>query len=357
MAQYTYYFGNLTTGAVTGALPLKGVTYSTQLNAPGTFAGYVDLADPSVRSAAPIDLTTPAKSALWIDRGGVLTWGGIIWGRQYNSTTYQLSVSGSSFDSYGSRRYIDYNASFVNTDQVTVAASLWNTMQTTAHGNINCPAVAGTSGVNATVQWAPTDFKYVTDALKDLTNSSAFDYTVTTNWASSNVPAQQMIFGAPNLGRTTTSASFLFDLPGNILSYTVTEDGAVVANTASAIGAGSGTTQLVASASSTASLTNGYPVLTESIAYKDVTDAVALKQHAIADLALYAQPVQQLNAVVLGGADPIIGSYSLGDYATVRINDFRFLGVAFIYQIRSISVAVDDNGVERVTLILRLVTS
>jgi hypothetical protein len=365
VANYTYYLGNVVDGTISAALPFKNVTYTSQLNTPGTFTGTLTLSDPGVLNMAPVAWTTPAKTALWIDRNGVLEWGGMIWGRSYDSTTYQLTVTGSTFDSYGLRRYIETDTIITGVDQLTVAASLWNTMQTEAHGNIHCPASTQTSGVLINAQWLKTDYKRVTDAIKDLTNSvTGFDYGITVAWTSMNTPSQQMIFGYPNLGRVTSTNQLLFQYPGNILSYTLAEDGASVANTSFAFGAGSGATQLYAYSNNPASLSNGYPVLQGGTSYKDITDFTQLLNFANADSALYNNPPQTVTAVVRGDLDPIVTTYGLGDYVMLQISDFRYpalpglpYGISSAYQIRGLSTSVDDQGVEKVTMTLMVAPS
>jgi len=366
MAKYTYYFGNLVAGTISAALPCKDVTYTQQLNTPGSFSASLNVSDPGVANMDPITWTAPGKTALWIDRNGVLVWGGIIWGRTYDSTKYQIAISGSTFDSYGQRRYIDYDNVVTSTEQLTVAANLWNTMQTKAHGNINCPAVVTTpSGVTINAQWLTTDRKRVIDAIKDLTNSATgFDYAVQVAWTSNLTTSQTMVFGYPNLGRIQSTNQLLFQYPGNIISYTLSEDGASVANTNLAFGAGSGATALVATALNTSSLTNGYPVLEGGTSYKDITDPTQLQNFANADMYLYTNPPQQVTALVRGDLDPIIGSYNLGDYVMLQISDYRFpaipglpYGISAAYQIRNVSIAVDDQGVEHVTLTLMVAPS
>lgn len=354
---YTFYFGDLTTGIIQGALPLKNLSYAYALNGPGSFAADLNLADPHIQKMNPIGLTVPAKTAVWIDRGGTLIWGGIVWGRKYDGNLYKLSLSGSTFDSYGSKRLVDYSTTF-SEDEIQIAVDLWTNMQNTAHGNINCPAIYTASGKTVSQQWQASDYKYVTDALKDLTNLGSFDYTVNVFWNGTGVPAQQMVFGSPNLGRTTTTSGLLFSVPGNIITYNLQEDGGTVANRTYATGTGTGADQLAAASLNTASLSNGYPVLDEHTGYKDVTDQTALQALSDADLALYNQPVTQLQIVVRGDANPTLGSYTLGDYCTVNITDPRFpTGYTDTFQIRSIAVAVDDSGVEKVTLSLFATTS
>lgn len=365
MANYTYYLGNLVAGTISAALPFKNVTYGLQLNTPGTFTGTLALSDPGVNSMSPVTWTAPGKTALWIDRNGVLQWGGIIWGRSYDSTKFQMTVTGSTFDSYGQRRYIDTDTVVAGVDQLTVAASLWNTMQTTAHGNINCPAAAQTSGVPISPTWLKTDYKRVTDAVKDLTNSvTGFDYNIQVAWSTQLTPTQQMVFGYPNLGRIQSTNQLLFQYPGNITSYTLAEDGASVANTSFAFGAGSGATAIVASSQNTASLTNGYPVLQGGTSYKDITNQAQLQSFSDADMSLYNNPPQTVSIVVRGDLDPIIGTYGLGDYVMLQISDYRFpalpglpYGISSAYQIRNISITVDDQGVEHVTMTLMVAPS
>ena len=103
---YTYYVADLLTGEIIGDLPLTGVGFTRVLNAPGTFRGSLHTRDPRVLALAPRRLTEPGRTALYVDRDGVLVWGGIIWTTRYTADDGALELGAADFLSYFEHRFV-----------------------------------------------------------------------------------------------------------------------------------------------------------------------------------------------------------------------------------------------------------
>jgi hypothetical protein len=82
---YRYLFVDLLSNSIIGELPLTGVAFTQQLNQAGTFTGHLMLSGINTDKFNVDASTIPAKCGLYVDRDGILVWGGVIWGRQYNS--------------------------------------------------------------------------------------------------------------------------------------------------------------------------------------------------------------------------------------------------------------------------------
>ena len=77
MADYRYLFVDLLTDTVQAELPLTGVNFTQSLNSSGALQGTLLLSGlPSASNAT--NATVPAYNALYVERDGVLVWGGII---------------------------------------------------------------------------------------------------------------------------------------------------------------------------------------------------------------------------------------------------------------------------------------
>ena len=96
---YTLYVGDLLTGVILGAAPLNGAKYGSVINGAGAFNGTLLLSDPLVQQAglAGYLAGNEGKATVFVDRNGVLEWGGILWTTRYQSSTKQLAVGASSF--------------------------------------------------------------------------------------------------------------------------------------------------------------------------------------------------------------------------------------------------------------------
>ena len=94
---YRYLLADLITNEIIAELPLTGVAFTQQLNQAGTFSGHLLLS--GINSAAfNVDAsTTPGRNGIYVDRDGVLVWGGVIWGRSYKSTEQILTLQAREF--------------------------------------------------------------------------------------------------------------------------------------------------------------------------------------------------------------------------------------------------------------------
>ena len=117
---YRYLFVDLLTNEIIAELPLTGVSFTQQLNQAGAFDGHLLLSGINTFEFNVDASTTPARNAIYVDRNGILVWGGIIWARTYNSSSQTLSLSAREMISYFERRRIIELTDFVSTDQLEI---------------------------------------------------------------------------------------------------------------------------------------------------------------------------------------------------------------------------------------------
>lgn len=97
--KYRYFLTDLVSNKILAEVPFTGVSYERALKSAGSFSGNV----PISKETLDLDLyniTMPGKTGLYVTRNGVCVWGGIIWSRDYNVVSKELSVSASEFTSY-----------------------------------------------------------------------------------------------------------------------------------------------------------------------------------------------------------------------------------------------------------------
>ena len=369
---YRYLFADLLTNTIIGELPLTGVSFGSQLNQAGTFQGHILLSGVNSTAFNVTDATIPAKCAVYVDRDGVLVWGGIIWNRSYQSSNQTLSLNAREFESYFEKRRITSDQVFNNIDQLTIAQNLISAAQSVAYGNIGVQIGVETSGVLLSRTYYNYEKKTYYSALQDLSSAeNGFDFNIDVAYDGSGAPIKTLNLGYPRIGTTysaTNPSALLFEFPaGNIVEYEYPEDGSLVANTLYALGAGSNEGKLSATYQDTTYLTAGWALYEEQANYSDVTDATYLAQLAEGQVKAVVYPPTIIKIVAPAYVNPIYGTYAIGDSARLRITDERFpatgtgtavqAGLDEVYRIVGIEVQPGENGPERVTLTLTTTTN
>lgn len=365
---YRYLFADLLSNVVIGELPLTGVSFTQQLNQAGTFQGHILLSGVDSTGYNVANSTIPGKCAIYVDRDGDLVWGGVIWGRDYNSSSQVLSFSAREFESYFERRRINTTTAFTNVDQLTIAQNLVTLAQSALYGNIGVQVGVETSGVLLSRTYYDYELKTFYNALQDLSRAEdGFDFNIQVNYNGSGEPSKTLVLGYPRIG-TVYSASNpsapVFEFPaGNVVEYEYPEDGSVAANKIYALGAGSNEGKLVSIAVDTSKYADGWALLEEQSNYSDVTDQTYLNELALGQVNAVSYPPTTIKLVVPASVNPVFGTYAIGDDARLRITDQRFpsagndAGLDAIYRIVGLNVQPGENGPERVTITLTQTTN
>ena len=356
--QYRYLLADVLTNQIIAELSLTNVNFTQQLNAAGTFTGDLLLSGVNSAGLNVLASTIPGRCAVYVDRSGVLVWGGIIWGREYDSDNQHLKISAREFESYFERRRITSTQAYTNQDQLTVAASLIQAAQAVPYGNIGVVIPAATSGVLISQVYYNYELKSYFNALSDLAkNNNGFDFNISVAYDGDGNPTKTLQLGYPRLGNTysATSASVpTFILPaGNIVQYNYKEDGTKAANTVYATGAGSNEGKLIATGIDATKTASGWPLLEDSTNYSNITDSTLLSGLANGQVLATSYPPQTIQIVAPPYIDPIFGTYNLGDQARVVVTD-PFYPTEFDgnYRIIGLNITPGENAAERVTLTL-----
>lgn len=359
MASYRYLFADLLTNSILAELPITGVNFTQQLNSIGTLTGHLLLSGVDSTTTNVINATIPGRTAIYVDRDGALVWGGIIWNRTFTSKDQVLNISAREFESYFEKRVITSTTAYTNTDQLTIAQALITNAQAISGGNIGVSVGTETSGVLISKTYYGYELKNVFSAIQDLSKSNAgFDFNVYVYYDSNNNPAKLLRLGYPRYGKTYSSTSVsqpVIELPGNIVAYEYPEDGTGTANYVYATGAGSNEGKTISTAIDGTKIAAGWPVLEMAANYSDQTDATLLGNLAAGQVAAISSPPVRIKAVIPTYADPIFGTYEIGDDIRIRITDDRFpTGLDTYYRLTAYNVTVGEDGPEEVTLTLAI---
>lgn len=363
-AIYRYLAYDVLSGALIEELPLSGVRFSRVLNGAGGMSASLQLnrrtSSGDSLNAAYIAATIPQRTKIFIDRDGVLVWGGIIWSRAYSYQSQRLDIEAAELWSYFRMRTLKVNKTYVNQDQLDIARDLLTYAQSVPGGNIGVTLATNDSGVLRTrTQYFGYERKPIAEAVQQLSQViNGFDFGIDVTYDVLGAPTAVMNFGYPRRGRTARANEIVFELGRNMFDYVWPEDGSNGANSITAIGAGEGVTMLLVDLTDVEMIDAGYPLLDDTIQYKDVTRTDTLADHAYAELMIRSGSRIAAKFTVLSTDDVPFGSWIVGDDARFRIpDDARFPnGFDTFLRIIADEVNVSDAGVERITLTCAEVT-
>ena len=369
MTTYRYLFADLRTNTILAELPLTAVNFTNTLNASGSLTGSILLSGAQAAKQNVANATIPARTALYVDRDGVLVWGGIIWSREYNSTSQMLSINAQTFDSYFNRRRITSTQVFLNADQFTIAQTLVSAAQSASGGNINVVIPDTTSGRLVTRTYYNYEQKTVLSAIQDLSRAGAannllpgFDFSFDASYNGAGSPQITFNLFYPRQGAvyssTNPSAPVLQFPAGNVAEYSILEDGSLAANRLFISGGGSNEGKLLQSITDSARISQGWPLLEDNYNYSDVVSTTMLNDLGAGHLAAVSIPPVTLTVVIPPYVNPVLGSYTVGTDFRIMIRDDRFPdGLDQTYRLIALNVSPGEAGPERATLTFSLPTS
>ena len=403
MSDFRYYTTALyqsgsTPNSIIAELPLTNVSFDSQLNSIGSFTGEILLSGADATKLNIFNGTNPGQTCLYVDYGGQIIWGGVIWNREYNSTTQMLTITGQEMLSYFKRRKITpLSTSYYNSGGVTPTSVTYSSVDVctvandlivnyaqqvnfpnqggTVYGNIGLQGTTFTLGLNVTRTYFDFELKEVFQAIKDLsdgldatTQAPFFDFFINYTYDTSGRPIKHFVMNNP----TSASTTAVFQFPGNLVEYQYNQDATNTANALWGLGYGKNASKLIALAldnnysySGSINSTNGNAAILEDTAsFIDIADQNLLQATNLGQLNARSgvtlpsggNPVisapEVLQVVLPPYVDPYLGTYKSGDYARVIIIDDLFpsgYDTSF-WRIVGISVEPGEDKESRVTV-------
>lgn len=354
-----------------GELPLAGVSYSEELNGVGELSASVDLAAHTSLGASLasqyVAATEPRRSSIWVDRDGVIQWGGIVWSRRRSRGTLgTIEISALDYGSIFERRVLTATKSYTATDQLAVVRDLVTWAQALPGGNVNIVVGSETSGVLITrdpLAWG-YELRNLADLIGELAQAdTGFDWSISYAYDVAGIPQATLRLHYPRRGRRSIDSSLVFfnaaSSGGNLIDWDLDESGLDAATTIHAIGAGEGESMVQTVASRTELLDVGYPLTEAVISHKSITDADALVSINLEAARLRSNNVSTWSITV--DPDDIsvpFGTWTVGDDAHIVIDDHPLFpsngstpGLETTLRITGQTVTVsDDGGPDEVTL-------
>lgn len=304
----------------------------------------------SVIAAILNDAVDELRRAIYIERDGVLVWGGPVWFTD-GKDPLTKEIQGAEWWSLFAGRLITSTKTYVAgvDDQLAIARDLVTYAQSKPGGALGITVGAETSGVTRDRTYNYYEDKPVAEAVAQLAAlQNGFDFSIDVAYSPAGDFLRNFHLWYPRRGRIAGDTGHVWELGRNIVSLSWPTDATKAANAAYGIGAGEGDSMLRSTAVRSDMWAAGYPLIETSVSLKDVSEQDTLDSHTRAEADRKAQPVSLPPIIVRGDIDPVIGAYMPGDEARIRIEpntDGRFPnGLDTYRRIVTYEVTVDDNG-------------
>ncbi|MFI8961445.1 hypothetical protein ACIGO8_04945 [Streptomyces sp. NPDC053493] len=349
---YRAIFCDLITDQTIDILPLRDVSFDDYIGKAGSLSGTIPI--PNKEIADRVKKVREGRTAVYLERGGDLWWGGIIWTTTLQSSgrgVLTLGIQAATFDSYAGRRRIRTDELVYNdVDQLDIARGLWKQMTAKSGPCFKITYGDEQSDVKRTVSWRNGDETVYLEALDQLASlQDGFEYQfLVYRDPFSGERIRQLRLGHPKI--RTGATDLLFDRPGVILSYSFPYDATRGGTTAVARGsspngnAGTESRPLVSDPqTATDLLADGWPLIDLSSDHNEISDQLTLNSLAKAELdeARGAVVIPAISIHLGGMVPPAL----IGRVARIRITDEWYSqGLDARYRIIGVKITPPERG-------------
>lgn len=357
MAEFKYYFYDISTRRLIDVLPVEGVAFGWELRGIGTLTGTIPMYADDLPAQRVVDAIYPYRTKVFVERGDELVWGGWIHEQpSYDSTTGTVTINAEESLGYFNSRTVP-TVRYDNTDQLDIARSLISTPQAEEGGDFwmgTDPTYM--SGVMRDRGYSQSDQSSVLTTLTQLSEViNGFDFGTQVGRIGAD-PYELLLLGYPRLGRATYTSGLVFEFDrfssggGNVESYTWSDGGTPMASRVWANSETPDGVQLTYRSDNATLTANGYPLMEHSENFDNVTNVETLASHAAAMSAYRSGPRVTVQFTMKAQSGIEIGDFQVGDDVLVRISDHRFPpsasgGPGFLGYLRIVGAAV-QAGVE-----------
>jgi hypothetical protein len=343
-------------GTYLGALPLRDAKLSEVLSGASDGSGVLPLDDRAVRRQDPFRATIPRRSCCWAERivldeadrvvSSSYPWAGIVLGRERSRSGRSLALSMVTWPGYFQRRLV-LDQTHIQRDKFAIFRDLvtdaclyphWLNEQYPAPLPDPVPLLStayeplNLSGVLADRTYLAADLRTVLEELRSLAASGdGFDWRMYPWRRETGLFAVGLDLGYPRLGRVAPPDLVWSDdeddpAAGDLLDYTISENGAGVDNYLVALGEGQGPTQLRSTVTAAYvgrdEFAYGYPLWESSVrggTQQIRTQETLDEQTRGAMLAGLLSETTLTGVRVRGDLTPTLDRWSVGDDGTFRI--------------------------------------
>lgn len=326
---------DLNTNTLISELPATNLTFDSRLNAAGAITFDLALKRDGVSALVADFLSYEGRPvALYVDRDGIIVWGGIGWTGNYVESTAMLAVGGREFRSYFAQRVAvaDYSETTYpgGIDPGLLVYKIFTDAQNPvlagAGSSIGLTVVNNTGGLMPDIipGYPLYQYTFVDQIATDMAAVTApgvgvIDVTVSSAWdPTTGLPVNTLTVWTPRAGATAGDSGLVFDLT-NVIDFTWATDAQQSATNFIVTGSGNGQDMPVQQANAP-----GIPVggLGQSPRLDRVESTTAQSQDQVSLMAnglaaQYGKPLATPTVTVPTAGTQPLGSWAMGDDARV----------------------------------------
>ncbi|MER5350576.1 hypothetical protein ABT093_09620 [Kitasatospora sp. NPDC002551] len=350
---------DLRTDADIDVLPIDGVQHDDYIGRTGMLRGSVPIPTESLAQRALAALL-PGRTMLYLENsstfGTSIAWAGILWSREPAMSDRRLTmqIQAACLESYlREHRRLFTSLIATGVDQFSIVRSLLSYVQDTPGGDLGIAAPASMSGVLRDREYSRYDQAYVGELIDQLAAcENGFEWRIAVFRDDAGVRHRELRLGQPKI--ITTATDVILDSPGPVLSYSLPEDAAGVANRWQSRGASINNnlaedsvpllTDLLTTPEDIAA---GWPALDGTSDYTTVELQQTLDEHAVADLARARRPIiiPTVTYTTTDAPQP-----QLGGYVRLRMTDDLHPGtLSARYRVVGLQVSPEQRGTPETT--------
>lgn len=348
---YRALFCDLRSDQLLDVLPLQDVSFDDYIGKTGSASGTIPI--PNLEVAARVRAAvTPGRTALWIERGREIWWGGVLWTASINSDArgfLSMQVQAGGWDSYLDHRILFDSQIATGVDQYDIVRSLIAYAQSAPGGDIGIEFGTEVSGVPRDRTFSRYDLPRIRELIDQLGKvENGFEWRISSyRDPESGRRVKRLILGAPI---RTGASEVVLTHPGPVVSYGWPVDATTVATAWQSRGATINSNQAAESRPLVSALlvdeqaiAAGAPRLDGSSDYSTVSEQGTLDGHARADHARAAAPrtIPEITVLVDGSVSPAL----LGATIRLRIRDLWWhRGLDERYRVVGLTVSPPQRG-------------
>ncbi|MFI5808874.1 hypothetical protein [Streptomyces sp. NPDC051561] len=350
---YRAIFCDLRSDQVIDSLPVQGVSLDDFLGKSGSMSATVPVPNAGIAARAKAAIV-PGRTAVWLERGRDIWWGGILWTSAVQSDArgfLNVPIQAGTWDTYLSHRMLyDTLATAVPTDQYDIVRSLLDYVARTPGGDIGIEYDAEPSGVLRERTYSRYDLPVVRDLVEQLGKvEGGFEWRIASFRDVNGRRVKKLQLGTPVI--RTGHTDIVLDHPGPITAYTWPVDATSRANAWQSRGASDNRNQASDSVPLTSRLHQaaedidaGWPRLDGSSDYSTVEKQTTLDAHAGADLAA-ARAGTVIPEITLDMSRAPVTPALLGATVRLRIRDlWHPVPLDARYRVVGMSISPPERG-------------
>ncbi|MFJ8900040.1 hypothetical protein [Streptomyces sp. NPDC102370] len=333
------------------ALPVGGVSIDDYIGKTGSLRGTVSLPNREVAARARRALV-PGRTAVWVERGRDVWWGGILWTTSLATDArgfLGVEIQCGGWESYLYRRLLYDTQIAEQVDQLDIARGLLDYVQNTPGGDIGITYDTHTSGVLRDRTYLRYDLPVIGDLLDDLAAvEDGFEWRIASYRDGDGRRVKRLQLGYPII--RAGASDIVLDHPGRVLSYRMPADATRKANAWQSRGASINTNLAADSFPLTSpvlvdgdDIAAGWPRLDGTSDYTTVERQETLDAHARADWTAARAPVEipEVEVLLGGNVTPAL----LGATVRLRIRDLWYSDTLDArYRVVGLSITPPERG-------------